>query len=150
MDSKLIDETLLQVLQLPVAKRTPERILSHLTLAATAADAKLHGASPLQLEHMKLHAAVGHLAAELGDGFTYRTNLRLGPDLEGMELFATIEARTLGDEGQRWTGYGGSAERVIASLRRDMEQHGKALEKRPPRRLRSSNPLRMLPRERRA
>ncbi|AYF88644.1 hypothetical protein D6Z43_16370 [Pseudomonas sp. DY-1] len=150
MDSKLIDETLLQVLQLPEAKRTPERILSHLTLAATAADAKLHGASPLQLEHMKLAAAVGHLAGELGEGFTYRTNLRLGPDLEGLELCATIEARTVGAEGPRWVAFGGSAERVLATLRRDMEQHGKTIEQRSPRRRRNDNPLRHLPRERRA
>ena len=37
MDRKLIDALLIELLQLPEQRRTPEKILANLTLAATAA-----------------------------------------------------------------------------------------------------------------
>ncbi|MDG9925463.1 MULTISPECIES: hypothetical protein [unclassified Pseudomonas] len=128
-DAKLLDETLISLLRMPEAARTPEVISSHLALATSAAGLKQEGATGLQLEHMKLAGAVARLAADMGEGFTHRTSLRLGPDLEGIELFASIEA--ICKREIRFTGFGGSAERVLAQLRHAMSQHGKTLSSTP-------------------
>lgn len=143
MDRKLIDEALVDLLRMDDAKRTPEKIHAHLTLAATAAGIRLDAGAPLQLEHMKLHSAVALLAGGLGGSFTHRTNLRLGPGLEGLELFASVEA-TGGNP--RFTAFGNSAERVLANLRREISQHGMQIEQQAPKpRFASRDPLRHLP-----
>lgn len=147
MDKKLLDDTLLDLLRMPEAARTPEIIASHLALAATAAGIAHQGAAPLQLEHMKLHSAVSLLAASLGGSFTHRTNLRLGDGLEGMELFASIETTNLG--GVRFTGFGDTAERVLAQLRTAINSHGQqaAHKANRPRERGNRDPLRMLQRK---
>ena len=147
-DAKLLDETLISLLCMPEAGRTPEVISSHLALATSAAGLKQEGATGLQLEHMKLAGAVARLAADMGEGFTHRTALRLGPDLQGIELFASIEA--VGKREIRFTGFGCSAERVLAQLRNAISQHGQALsatQQQGKARWGDRNPLRMLPRE---
>lgn len=144
MDSHLIDNTLLDLLRMPEAKRTQEVIASHLVLAATAAGIQVHGSSPLQLEQLKLHSAVTLLTRNLGENFTHRTNLRLADGIEGMELFASIESA--GDLGVRFTAFGGTAERVLAKLREEISQHGRQAEKKAQRpRAANRDPLRHLP-----
>lgn len=148
-DSKLLDDTLLDLLRMPEQQRSSEVISSALALAASAAGILLGNATDLQLQHMQLAGAVARLAAELGDGFTHRTALRLGPDLPGIELFASIEA--IGRAEIRFTGFGSTAEGALARLRTAIAEHGLALStsaakpKRPNR-----NPLRHLPREARS
>lgn len=147
-DSKLLDENLITLLRMPEAERSPEVIQQHLTLAAMAAGLKLDGATALQLEHMKLAGAVACLAGDLGEGFTHRTTLRLGPGLEGLELFASVEA--VGRQEIRFTGFGSTAERVLAQLRSAISQHGQALstaQQQSKPRWGDRNPLRLLPRE---
>lgn len=144
MDSHLIDNTLLDLLRMTEAKRTPEVIASHLALAATAAGIRSDGSSPLQLEQLKLHSAVTLLTNGLGDNFTCRTSLRLGTGLEGWELFTSVESG--GNLGVRFTAYGSTAERVLAKLREDISQHGRQAEKKAARpRAANRDPLRHLP-----
>lgn len=145
MDSKLLDQTLIDLLRMPQAKRTPEAINAHLTLAATAAGLKLESPTKLQLEQLKLLSAVSLLASNLGNNFTHRINLRLGQGLEGMELFAAIEHIHV-DKGPRFTGFGSNAERVLAKLRQEVSQFGLLPTTKPaaPRRP-NRDPLRHLP-----
>lgn len=150
MDSKLLDHTLIDLLRMPAAKRTPEVINAHLTLAATAAGLKLEGNTPLQLEQLKLLSAVSLLASNLGSNFTHRINLRLGQGLEGMELFAAIE-HIHADKGPRFTGWGDTAERVLAKLRQEVSQHGLLPAPKPTTARRPNrDPLRHLPKPQRA
>lgn len=143
-DIKLLDETLLALVRMPEAQRTPAVISAHLTLAGTAAGLKMGACCDLQLEHMKLAGAVARLAADMGEGFTHRTSLRLGPELEGIELFASVEA--IGKTEIRFTGFGSTAERALANLRQAMGQHGKALSttQKPKPRWGNRDPLRRL------
>jgi len=145
MDSKLLDQTLIDLLRMPQAKRTPEVINAHLTLAATAAGLKLESPTQLQLEQLKLLSAVSLLASNLGNNFTHRINLRLGQGLEGMELFAAIE-HIHADKGPRFTAFGTNAERVLAKLRQEVSQfgHPPATKASAPRRP-NRDPLRHLP-----
>ncbi|CDF82625.1 hypothetical protein PKB_1260 [Pseudomonas knackmussii B13] len=144
-DIKLLDETLISLLRMPEDQRTAEVIKSHLTLASVAAGLKPEGLTDLQLEQMQLASAAALLAGQLGESFTYRTNLRIGPDLNGVELFASIEA---GDT--RFTGFGHTAAGVLAQLREAIAAHGLT----PPVKLKqpreaNRSPLRHLPRHRR-
>lgn len=143
-DIKLLDDTLISLLRMPEDQRTAEVIKGHLTLATVAAGLKPEGLTDLQLEQMQLASAAALLANQLGDGFTYRTNLRIGPGLAGVELFASIEA---GDT--RFTGFGCSAAGVLARLREAIAAHGlaPASKLKPPREANRS-PLRHLPRHR--
>lgn len=146
-DTKLLDETLLALLRMPEDQRSAEVIKAHLTLASTAAGLKPYGATELQLEHLQLAAAAALLAGELGEGFTYRTNLRIGPGLEGLELFASIEASGGGQP--RFTGFGPTAARVLAQLRQAISNHGLAPAAKLQRpREANRSPLRHLPRKR--
>lgn len=149
-DIKLLDDTLLDLLRMPEAKRTPEVINAHLTLAATAAGLKLASPTQLQLEQLKLLSAASLLASNLGDNFTHRINLRLGQGLEGMELFATIEHIHAG-KGPRFTGFGSTAERVLAKLREEVSQFGQQPAPKPAATRRPNrDPLRHLPKAGRA
>jgi hypothetical protein len=146
-DTKLLDDTLIDLLRMPEELRNSEVIGSSLALAAIAAGIRLGQATDLQLQHMQLAGAVASLAADLGDGFTHRSALRLGPGLAGIELFASIEAVGRAEE-IRFIGFGSTAQGVLAQLRKAIAEHGlvlstkAAMPKHP-----SRNPLRHLPRE---
>lgn len=148
-DTKLLDETLIDLLRMPEGKRTNEVISGALALAASAAGVRLGAATDLQLQHMQLEGAVRRLAETLGDAFTYRTNLRLGPNLEGIELFAVIEATSNAAE-IRFTGFGRTAEGVLHQLNHAIAVHGLAISKPKPKKHHSRDPLRLLPREARS
>lgn len=148
-DIKLLDETLLDLLRMPEAERTPEVISSALHLAATAAGIRLGQATDLQLQHMQLQGAVARLTAQLGDGFTHRTSLRLGSNVDGLELFASIEAT--GRDDIRFTGFGCTAQGVLARLNQAIAAHGINIGPAKPKpRHPNKNPLRLLPREARS
>ncbi|MCG6541724.1 hypothetical protein MCB86_16750 [Pseudomonas sp. KSR10] len=121
MDSKLIDNLLTELLMLPEQYRTPEKILASLTLAATAAGISLSTeGAPLQLEHLKLHAALERLAAEFGDAYIHRATLRLGGGLEGVELCGVIEPRESGLNQLRFVAFGRTAAQVLNRLKSDI------------------------------
>ncbi|WP_416311144.1 hypothetical protein [Pseudomonas sp. W03] len=146
-DMKLFDDTLVALLRMPDEHRTTEVIASHLALAASAANLGPKGQTTLQLEHLQLASAAALLTKELGEGFTHRTNLRIGPGLDGIELFASIEA---GGGGQpRFTGFGPNAARVLGQLRQQIEDYAKppAERQKKPREANRS-PLRHLPSKR--
>lgn len=146
-DIKLLDETLIDLLRMPEAQRNSEVISSALHLAASAAGLRLGQGTDLQLQHMQLEGAVARLTASLGDGFTYRTVLRLGPNLSGIELFAYIEAIGKADE-IRFTGFGSTAKGVLSQLNQSIAAFGINVgQPKPKARHPNKNPLRMLPRE---
>ncbi|WP_374979257.1 hypothetical protein PSGK_21205 [Pseudomonas solani] len=146
-DHRLLEETLVNLLRMPRSHWTREQIKAHLSLAATAAALDLARPSTLQMEHMKLAAAVELLAGGMGEGFSYRVALRSGPNLEGIELFASVESKGGGAD-VRFTGFGSTAERVLAQLRDAISVHGKALATKPTKpREANRNPLRLLPRK---
>lgn len=145
MDRKLIDETLINLLRMPEAARSKEVIMAGLTLAATAAGERLGSGHSLQLEQLKLSGALQLLANEMGEAYTHTSTLRLGPGREGVELFGCIEAKGATNGLPRFTAFGPTAERVLAKLRSEISQHGKAVEKQTRRPLRDSCPLRKLP-----
>lgn len=125
-DSKLIDNALLSLIRMPEIERTQEIICAHLTLAATAAGIELKGTSALQLEHLKLSSQLALLATELGDGFIHRATLRLGPDLSGVELFASLEAPDR--SGMRFSSFGATAEQVLTQLGKAIARNNRAAE----------------------
>lgn len=145
-DMKLFDDTLVALLRMPDEQRTAEVIASHLAMATTAANLATKGQTTLQLEHLQLASAAALLTKELGGGFTYRTSLRIGPGLDGIELFASIEAGGGGDP--RFTGFGSNASRVLNQLRQQMDDYAKPPAERQ-RKTREANrsPLRLLPKE---
>lgn len=146
-DIKLLDATLIDLLRMPEAQRNSEVISSALHLAASAAGIRLGQATDLQLQHMQLEGAVARLTAIMGENFTYRTNLRLGPGVEGMELFASIEAIGKANE-IRFIGFGYTAQGVLAQLNQAIAAFGINIgQPKPKARHPNRNPLRMLPRE---
>ncbi len=121
MDSKLIDGLLIELLQLPEHRRTPEKILANLTLAATAAGVSLTTtAAPLQVEHLQLAAALERLAADLGDQYRARAMLRLGSGVEGVELGAVIEPLDSLSALPRFVAFGASARTALAGINREI------------------------------
>lgn len=121
MDRKLIDALLIELLQLPEQRRTPEKILANLTLAATAAGVSLTtSAAPLQIEHLQLAAALDHLAIDLGPNYRARAMLRLGTGIEGVELGAVIEPLDSTSPLPRFVAFGTTARTVLAGINRDM------------------------------
>lgn len=145
-DMKLFDDTLVALLRMPDEQRTAEVIASHLAMATTAANLATKGQTTFQLEHLQLASAAALLTKELGEAFTYRTALRIGPGLEGLELNASIEAS--GAENPRFFAFGPSAVRVLALLRKQIDDYAKPPTERQ-RKPREANrsPLRMLPKE---
>lgn len=124
MDSKLIDALLVELLQLPEQRRTPEKILANLMLAATAAGVSLTTtAAPLQLEHLQLAAALDRLAADMGTQYTSRAMLRLGGGIEGVELGAVIEPRSSTSPLPRFVAFGATARGALAGINRDIRAH---------------------------
>ncbi|MDF2076609.1 hypothetical protein P2Q70_18650 [Pseudomonas mendocina] len=145
-DTKLLDDTLIELLRMPEAERNSEVISSALHLAASAAGLRLGQATDLQLQHMQLTGAVARLTEALGDGFTHRTALRLGPDVHGIELFASIEA--IGKAEIRFTGFGSTAQGVLARLNQAIAAFGINVgPAKPKARHPNKNPLRLLPRK---
>ncbi|WP_339079654.1 hypothetical protein [Pseudomonas sp. TMP9] len=121
MDRKLIDALLIELLQLPEQRRTPEKILANLMLAATAAGVSLTTtAAPLQIEHLQLAAALDHLAADLGPNYRARAMLRLGTGIEGVELGAVIEPLDSTSTLPRFVAFGTTARAVLAGINRDI------------------------------
>lgn len=121
MDSKLIDALLIELLQLPEQRRTPEKVLANLTLAATAAGVSLTTtAAPLQVEHLQLAAALERLAGELGAQYTSRAMLRLGAGIEGVELGAVIEPLASTSPLPRFVAFGATARAALAGINRDI------------------------------
>lgn len=117
MDSKLIDDLLTELLRLPAERRTQDKILANLTLAATAAGVSLTTAgSTLQREHLQLAAALEHLAAGLGDQYRARAMLRLGTDVEGVELGAVIEPLDSTAPLPRFVAFGSTARAALAGI----------------------------------
>lgn len=143
-DMKLFDDTLVALLRMPDEQRTAEVIASHLTMAGTAANLAAKGQTTLQLEHLQLASAAALLTKELGEGFTYRTALRIGPGLEGLELNASIEAS--GTESPRFFAFGPSAERVLVLLRKQIDDYARPpAERKAKSREANRSPLRLLP-----
>ncbi|PKQ40313.1 hypothetical protein CXP40_16180 [Pseudomonas sp. YY-1] len=146
-DIKLLDDTLLDLLRMPEAQRNSEVISSALHLAASAAGLRLGQATDLQLQHMQLEGAVARLTEAMGEGFTHRTTLRLGPNLSGIELFAYIEAIGKADE-IRFTGFGSTAQGVLSQLNQAIAAFGiNTGQAKPKARHPNKNPLRLLPRK---
>lgn len=121
MDRKLIDALLIELLRMPEQRRTPEKILANLTLAATAAGVSLTtSAAPLQIEHLQLAAALDHLAVDLGPNYRARAMLRLGVGIEGIELGAVIEPLDSTSPLPRFVAFGTTARAVLAGINRDI------------------------------
>jgi hypothetical protein len=121
MDRKLIDALLIELLKLPEERRTPEKILANLMLAATAAGVSLTtSAAPLQIEHLQLAAALDRLAADLGPNYRARAMLRLGTGIEGVELGAVIEPLDSTSPLPRFVAFGTTARTVLAGINRDI------------------------------
>lgn len=121
MDSKLIDSLLIELLQLPEQRRTPEKILANLTLAATAAGVSLTiSAAPLQIEHLQLAAALERLAEQLGSQYRARAMLRLGGGIDGVELGAVVEPHDSSSPLPRFVAFGATARAALAGINRDI------------------------------
>jgi len=121
MDSKLIDALLIELLQLPEQRRTPEKVLATLTLAATAAGVSLTTtAAPLQIEHLQLAAALERLAGELGSQYRARAMLRLGAGIEGVELGAVVEPHDSSSPLPRFVAFGANARTALAGINREI------------------------------
>lgn len=117
MDSKLIDDLLIELLQLPTERRTEEKILANLTLAATAAGVSLSSkGATLQMDHLQLAAALDRLAATLGDSYRARATLRLGGGLDGVELCAVIEPHDSRSLLPRFISTGSTARAALAGI----------------------------------
>jgi len=124
MDTELIDARLIKLLQLPEQRRTPEKILANLMLAATAAGVSLTTtAAPLQVEHLQLAAALERLADSLGSQYTGRAMLRLGSGIEGVELGAVIEPRTCSTSLPRFVAFGSTARAALAGINAEIRAH---------------------------
>jgi len=121
MDSKLIDALLIELLQLPEQRRTPEKVLANLTLAATAAGVSLTTtAAPLQIEHLQLAAALERLAEQLGSPYRARAMLRLGGGIDGVELGAVVEPHDSSSPLPRFVAFGATARATLAGINRDI------------------------------
>ncbi|MBU0565079.1 MAG: hypothetical protein KJ945_18750 [Gammaproteobacteria bacterium] len=121
MDSKLIDALLIELLQLPEQRRTPEKILANLMLTATAAGVSLTTtAAPLQVEHLQLAAALEHLADQLGSQYRARAMLRLGGGLDGIELGAVVEPHDSSSPLPRFVAFGTTARAALAGINREI------------------------------
>ena len=66
MDNQLIDALLSGLFDIPREERTQDDVHALLLFVAEAADIQLDGATCIQLEQLKLTAAVRHLVAEVG------------------------------------------------------------------------------------
>lgn len=117
MDSKLIDALLVELLQLPGERRTQEKILANLTLAATAAGVSLttEGAT-LQREHLQLAAALDRLSSDLGEQYRARAMLRLGTGVDGVELGAVLEPLDSTSPLPRFVAFGSTARATLAGI----------------------------------
>lgn len=135
MDIKLIDALLIELLQLPEQRRTPEKILANLTLAATAAGLSLTtSAAPLQIEHLQLAAAIDRLAVELGDQYRARAMLRLGQGIEGVELAAVIEPIDSTSPLPRFVAFASTARAALAGINKDIRASNHPKKAQPPKR----------------
>lgn len=120
MDRALIKALLTELLQLSEQRCTPQKILSTLTLAASAAGVSLTAAAPLQIEHLQLAAALERLAQDLGDHYQGRAMLRLGAGLEGVELGAVIEPRDTCAKLPRFVAFGSTAREALGGINREI------------------------------
>jgi hypothetical protein len=121
MDSKLFADLLTELLRLPAARLTQEKILANLTLAATAAGLSLTTeGSVLQREHLQLAAALEQFAVQLGDNYRARAMLRLGTGIEGVELGAVIEPIDSTSPLPRFCAFGSTARATLARLNADI------------------------------
>ncbi len=121
MDRKLIDTLLIELLNLPEERRTAEKILANLTLAATAAGVSLTiTGAPLQIEHLKLAAALDQLVIDLGPNYRARAMLRLGYGIEGVELGAVLEPLDSSSPLPRFVAFGSTARTALAAINRDI------------------------------
>lgn len=136
MDSKLIESLLIELLQLPASRFTPEKILANLMLAATAAGVSLTTAgAPLQREHLQLAAAIDRLAADLGDQYRARAMLRLGTGVDGVELGAVIEPLDSTSKLPRFVAFGSTARACLAGLNVEIRKANQPKATTPPPRL---------------
>lgn len=123
MDNQLIDQLLIELLRLPATRRTQDKILANLTLAATAAGVSLTvEGSSLQLEHLQLTAALEHLAADLGSNYRVRAMLRLGSGVEGVELGAVIEPLDSNSGLPRFVSFASSARSALAGINAEIRK----------------------------
>lgn len=120
MDRALIKALLTELLQLPEQRCTQQKILSTLTLAASAAGVSLTAAAPLQIEHLQLAAALERLAQDLGDHYQGRAMLRLGAGVEGVELGAVIEPRDTCAKLPRFVAFGSTAREALGGINREI------------------------------
>lgn len=121
MDRKLIDTLLIELLNLPEERRTAEKILANLTLAATAAGVSLTiTGAPLQIEHLQLAAALDQLVIDLGPNYRARAMLRLGYGIEGVELGAVLEPLDSSSPLPRFVAFGSTARTALAAINRDI------------------------------
>lgn len=121
MDRALIKSLLTELLQLPDQRCTSQKILSNLTLAASAAGVSMTtAAAPLQIEHLQLAAALERLAQDLGDHYQGRAMLRLGSGLEGVELGAVIEPCDPSTKLPRFVAFGSTAREALGGINREI------------------------------
>ncbi|WP_315337661.1 hypothetical protein [Pseudomonas grimontii] len=121
MDRKLIDTLLIELLNLPEERRTAEKILANLTLAAAAADVSLTiTGAPLQIEHLQLAAALDQLVIDLGPNYRARAMLRLGNGIEGVELGAVLEPLDSTSPLPRFVAFASTARTALAAINRDI------------------------------
>lgn len=140
MDNNLLDELLIDLLRMPAAQRTQEKVLANLALATTAAGALDSKQGSLHNDHLALAAALERLASTLGDQYRWGTRLRLGPDTGGIELCALIEPVAHADQLPRFIAFGSTARAALAGLNNEIR---KAQEAKPAQTVRQPGKLRL-------
>lgn len=116
MDNKLIDTLLSGLFDIPREERSQDDVHALLLFVAEAAGIQLDAATSMQLEHLKLTAAVRHLVAEV-DAASYRVCLVNQTDSQPHLICSiTFEQREDGEHPYVFTS-AGSAEEALTKLR---------------------------------
>lgn len=119
MDNQLIDQALKGLLAVPHAERNPEQLAAWINLIVETCGIELSSESTLQLEHLKLFAALQLLAKE--HGFTeVACRHEMGTTTWRKALSADIK---LPGCNELIFGFGETAEEVLADLRERIHAH---------------------------
>lgn len=118
MDNVLIDSLLGGLFDIPREDRTADDVKATLLFVAEAAGIQLDDATSLQLEQLKLTAAVRHLAAEVGAD-SYRVSLVTNSDRDPYLCctLVLIEGDTQAVDRVQVFAVGQTAEQVLIDLR---------------------------------
>jgi len=114
MNHEAIDRQLIELLRMPIRRRTTTRLSAGLNELAAAAGVHAVGMSPIQQEQVKLLAIADSLASELG---TTKSSVLL--DLTNHEDHAWINPLTLvmhRKTGDYLMGHGRSAQEALRDL----------------------------------